>query len=158
MEGAAGDYSPPAIPDPPPIDYALLALDGEAPIVALDSGRLEFFVDAGAGLSARLTAIDGTTFIYGKLGRQAGDSRWVRKGETIAFQPPPETPKAVYGVLPMPRAEPPPAVLTPEQLAANRKQFGEIALVIGGVASAVIIVVVARDVWKDRASKKRRRT
>jgi len=46
-------------------------------------------------------------------------------------------------------------VLTPEQFAANRRQFGEIALVLGGVASVVVIVVVVRDVVKERAKRRR---
>lgn len=67
------------------VDYAILPLEGEAPVTALSDGQIEYFVDAKAGLSARLTAPDGTRFFYGNLGRQVGQRRTVTRGETVAY-------------------------------------------------------------------------
>lgn len=65
------------------VDYALLAFSEEAMVRALADGVVELFVDEQSRTFVKLTADDGTTYIYAGVRVKSSKPRRVVKGELI---------------------------------------------------------------------------
>ena len=129
-------------------DYAVLPLG----VTAVADGELEYFQDDKAGTAARLTTEDGTRYYYGNLGIPTGPSRQVKQGETIGTQPRPDSVEgmptmsapASFGVLPLLPAA--------HREAVRKLGYGDVLLVLGGVAGLIVIVGVTISILREASS------